>query len=190
MQFNNNWSPPFFHWQGDVPGVGTPENPTRKIFENPDVYEFATPFPKATYGAWYDPSHWYEGIVPVFNAGHQLRMLRVHFEHYLELFFAKQPALVSGFLILMFLGWAAHRAPIHLASLWLFLIPTIGALCLYAIVHVEDRFVGAFVSALWLVLFGGVHVKASRESKRIATAVTASVAVASSGPAAVMALNH
>ena len=52
---------PVLHWQGDEPGSGTPVHPTRRIMRNPDVFEFATPFP-VSYPPWYDASYWSEGV--------------------------------------------------------------------------------------------------------------------------------
>jgi hypothetical protein len=52
---------PVLHWQGDDPAYGTPAHPTRRIMRNPDVFEFATPFP-VSYPPWYDASYWYEGV--------------------------------------------------------------------------------------------------------------------------------
>jgi 4-amino-4-deoxy-L-arabinose transferase-like glycosyltransferase len=51
-----------FNWQGDNPGNGIPKHPSRRIFNAPPVYEFATPV-GGTYPNWYDPSYWYDGVV-------------------------------------------------------------------------------------------------------------------------------
>jgi len=58
-----NQAPRSVHWQGSPAGTGTPLHPTRKIFSNPDVYEFTHPV-RGSYPPWYDPSHWYEGARP------------------------------------------------------------------------------------------------------------------------------
>jgi hypothetical protein len=53
---------PLVHWQGGPPGAGVPEHPTRKILENPDVYEFASST-AVTYAPWYEPTYWNAGAV-------------------------------------------------------------------------------------------------------------------------------
>lgn len=53
------------HWQGEPTGTGTPAHPTRKVFSDPAIFEFAEPV-AGTYPPWYDPSYWYEGVHPSF----------------------------------------------------------------------------------------------------------------------------
>ncbi|MGH9580021.1 MAG: hypothetical protein ACRD2R_03430, partial [Terriglobales bacterium] len=54
---------PMFNWQGHPPGTGTPVHPTRRIFDVPAAYEFASPVP-GTYPYWYDPTYWNQGLRP------------------------------------------------------------------------------------------------------------------------------
>jgi len=49
------------HWQGEEGVHGTPVHPTRKIHEDPPMYEFGTPF-EVTYPPWYNPTYWYDGV--------------------------------------------------------------------------------------------------------------------------------
>jgi len=48
------------HWHGAPPHVGPPKHPTRKVFDRPEAFEFATPV-GGTYPPWYEPSYWWEG---------------------------------------------------------------------------------------------------------------------------------
>jgi hypothetical protein len=177
MKFANNWSPPYFHWRGEVPGSGTPLHPTRLLMDQPPVYEFGEPFEHATYGAWYDPSHWYAGVRPTFDAANQLHVLRQHAEHYFGLFFARQPALVATLLVLIGLSWRRLRCLRSVASLAVFTLPAAAALGLYALVHVEDRFVGGHVVALWLFALAGVRIPANDHFRGVTTIVSASLLV-------------
>jgi len=52
----HNWPRHWPHWQGELPGNGTPKHPARKIFDEPTIYEFGTPV-GGTYPMWYDPSY-------------------------------------------------------------------------------------------------------------------------------------
>ena len=103
MGFRDDWSPPYFHWQGGL-DAGVPKHPTRKIFSSPDVYEFGTPF-EATYGAFYDLTYWYEGIEPHINLRNQIQLLRWNALDYYKLFVVAQPALVACLLILLWVVW-------------------------------------------------------------------------------------
>ena len=47
----------FVHWRGEPAGTGTPLHPSRKIFSDPDVFEFSSPV-QGSYPPWYDPSYW------------------------------------------------------------------------------------------------------------------------------------
>jgi hypothetical protein len=177
MGSENSWVPPYFHWQGDIPNCGMPSHPTRKIYTMPAVYEFSTPF-RATYGAWYDPSYWYEGVAPRINFRHQIHVLRVHAEEYFKLFVSKQPALIVG---LSILGWM-HRTWSYrtngIVTQWLWLVPAVAALSLYGIVNVEWRFIGAYFTILWLGLYTGVHLPDMHRSRNLLTGVIVSVVLA------------
>jgi hypothetical protein len=179
MGSEDSFIPPYFHWQGDIPNCGTPSHPTRKIYTTPAVYEFGTPF-RATYGAWYDPSYWYEGVVPHINFRNQIHVLRVHAEEYFKLFVCKQPALIVG---LGILGWMRRTWRNHannIATQWLWLMPAVAALSLYAIVHAEWRYIGAYVTILWLGLYTGVRLPDSHDASSLLTGVIVSVVLATS----------
>ena len=51
-----NKVPAYVHWQGQPPGSGIPVHTTKEIFDNPRIYEFATPI-QDTYAPGYDPSY-------------------------------------------------------------------------------------------------------------------------------------
>jgi hypothetical protein len=92
---------PHFHWQGEPPGSGTPNHPTRKIFDHPAIYEFGTPI-GGSYPPWYDPSYWNEGLTPHLDLSQQVRvMARNALLYYYPIFFSEyQVCLLLGFLIL------------------------------------------------------------------------------------------
>jgi hypothetical protein len=169
--------PPYLHWQGDIPNCGTPSHPTRKIYAKPAVYEFGTPF-RATYGAWYDPSYWYEGVVPYINFRNQIHVLRVHTEKYFQLFVCQQPALLAGLLILVWMRWAWRHRANGIVTQWLWLVPAVAALSFYGMVLVEWRYIGAYVTILWLGLYTGVRLPDSHDSSGLLTGVIVSVVLA------------
>lgn len=176
----NPWVPPYFHWQGDIPGCGTPTHPTKKIYSMPAVYEFGAPF-HATYGAWYDPSYWYEGVLAHIDVDHQIRVLRLSLDRYFNLFVRSQPALTIGFIILASLSWRwRSSAPNSIATMsrWFWLAPIAAVLSLYGLVHVENRFVAAYLTIFWLVLYTmGIRLPDSHRSRNLLAGILGGIAV-------------
>ena len=156
---------PAFHWQGDDARYGTPRHPTRRIFENPSVYEFASPL-NATYPPWYDPSYWFEGANTQFDFSQQATALRRNLATYWEIFtYRSNLALLGAFLLL---GYVGRRNSIrNLLSEWWLPILSFAAFVLYLPVHVEPRYVAPFIPAMWLVLFAALRLPITERSKKL-----------------------
>lgn len=143
---------PYYHWQGGPPGSGTPLHPTRKLSDQPPVYEFAMPI-IGTFPPWYDPSYWYQGakvryrLTDFQHAG--VRGVRTH----LYLFRHRQVPLITGLAVLVLLAprkWAIAAMSFRI---WPALVFASVPFVVYALVHVEGRFLGAFLVLLWTLLF-------------------------------------
>jgi len=150
-----NGTPKYVHWEGEPPGTGIPAHPPRKLLGEPPLYEFATPI-GGSYPLWYDPSYWYEGIKPHFSLKGQLMALYRTMSSYLRIF-SVTGTLYAVFVTLFFFvrksgswggGWMAEK------FVW---IPLAAAFGMYALVHVEPRFVGAFGLMLLMRLLAGVR---------------------------------
>jgi hypothetical protein len=160
-------SVPHPHWQGKVPGAGIPEHPSVKIFESPPIYAFAKPV-GGTYPVSYNPAYWYEGVRPHFELKGQIRVLLSSIESYFELFFRQQGGLIVGVLILYFL--MRKRRPIKVQNILQesgLAIVALLAFGMFALVHVQSRYIGAFVVLLWADLLAAVRLPASQESRRL-----------------------
>ncbi len=159
------------HWQGDEPKSGIPVHPTRKIFDMPAIYEFETPT-RATYPPWYDPSYWYEGVSIHFSIKQQVGVLLRHIEDfYFTFFFHYQTALIVGYL-LFFLAKPNRSVGFKMIlHQWPLFLPAVAALILFCLVHVESRFLGAYITMFWMGLFSSVRFMNSIESKRWADGV-------------------
>ena len=158
LDFRRDWNPPYFHWQGGFPGAGVPKHPTRKIFSSPDIYEFDAPF-QATYGAWYDPTYWYEGVIPRFKLRNHIRLLLWNAREYFKLVFLTQPVLVAALFILVWMSWRPGVRPRDTAISGVLLLPAIAAFSLYGLVHyVEWRYVAPFLVVIWLALIVGLRI--------------------------------
>jgi hypothetical protein len=148
----NNWP----HWKQGL-GNGIPLHTSRKIFDEPAVYEFATPV-GGTYPMWYDPSYWYDGVSPRFNITEQKEELKETASFYYNFFFlGPQCGLIVGLLLLYFMFCNGRSCLKYMARHWHLLIPPALAMSMYGLVHVEARYIGAYVVVLWLALFSGLY---------------------------------
>ena len=151
------------HWQGDPAGTGTPAHPTRKIFSEPAVFEFAGPV-QGSYPPWYDPSYWYEGVRPHFVVKEQLVALFRAANMYLKIF-SKSGAL---WVVLVAL-WVAGRKALAWGSFasgaWLVILPSVAALAMYSLVLVEFRYVAPFALMLMLWTLARVRIVVGAEPR-------------------------
>lgn len=185
------------HWQGEEVVYGTPVHPTRKIYDNPPVYEFATPF-EVTYAPWYDPSYWYEGVKPTFELHKQLAVVEGNAKILLS-FLVNSPGpgrvrfvawgglgsniettvgpLLTLFCVMLLVTVGQVSVLPRIAGHWFLLVPIGAALGTYGLLHFEGRYIAAYVVVLWMVLYRSVAVAHRPESKRQFTAMLASAAV-------------
>jgi 4-amino-4-deoxy-L-arabinose transferase-like glycosyltransferase len=159
------------HWQGEPPDSGTPRHPTRKIFDRPAVYEFATPIGES-YPPWYDPTYWYEGLTTSFDLKEQMHALFRNIGAFLRISPLAQGGLMTGFLILfMMAGTPWHRVK-DIAKQWHILLPAIVALGMYALVRIEARYVAPFVMLFWIGLLSSVRLEDAPKSQRLLAGIT------------------
>jgi hypothetical protein len=160
------------HWQGEVPGNGTPIHGTRKIFDQPAAFEFGSPL-GGTYPAWTDPSYWYDGVRMRFELRSTLativKLLRAESFFFLGL----NGSVIGGLFVLICYSGRKWLLVKDLLTYWYVLIPSSIALGMYALVHVEPRYLAPFIVILVLCLFFGVRLPSSPESSRLFSAVAA-----------------
>jgi hypothetical protein len=171
----------YAHWQGEPPGRGEPVHPSRKLHQDPAVYEFGARV-SATHAAWYDPSYWYEGLEPHLDARRQARALLTSAHDYFQMLLSSQ-AEVAGLLALFLVGGAR---PLRMASLRApraLLVTSVAPFAMYGLVHVEPRFIGAFVVTLCAALLGIVRFSKDNAgaAEKIFWAVAAVVALRVAG---------
>jgi len=191
------------HWQGDILGApsevaprwskpqvssGVPLHPTRRVRENPPVYEFNGPI-EGTYPVWYDPSYWNDGIKPRFDLGQQMRKIAVNVKfmyslllnlHVLQLYREKQIfKLFSPLLLLVWLAWLFRSRRLAFAQarpVWLLLGFAAAALAMYSLVYCEPRHLAPFVVLLFLGMFA--LLRPSREDRRLFDGATLAIVLA------------
>jgi len=177
-----NGAPKYSGWTGGAPvREGIPQHAPRKLIEQPLVLEFDAPVP-GSFPLWYDPSYWYAGYKVHFDLHQQISALRITLAKY-EVIFAQTAVFFAGAVVLGFLG-ARRNSLLHTASRvsWLLVWP-LGAVLLYALVHVEARFLGAYFILGWMTVYGmpGLHL-----NQRVAGAICATV----SGTTAILFLGY
>jgi hypothetical protein len=138
------------HWQGGPPGSGTPIHTTRMLNDFPRIYEFAAEN-MGTYPPWFSPTYWYAGVRPHRDLRRQtvlfIRNLAIEFQIIVE----SGAALVCVAIILALLAGGRKHWVQGLSQLWFVWVPGAFALLMFALIHVEPRFLGG-----WLViLFAG-----------------------------------
>jgi hypothetical protein len=160
---------PYPHWVSDD-SAGTPLHPTRHVSVDPPIYEFAEPV-GGTYAPWYDPPYWFRGVEPRFDTGQQLGVLTVSVLGYCELIVGRFPGLVFVLLLLYAVG-GARLARDALPGQVGLLLPAVAALSMYALVLVEERYIGPFVLLMWAGLLAGVRLPDRDGSRRLLAAAS------------------
>jgi hypothetical protein len=151
--------PLFAHWQGQPAGTGTPAHPTRQILSDPAMYEFAQPLP-GSYPPWYDPSYWYEGLHAHFTWQGQLHVFLRVANDYLKLV-SRTGALWVMFVAVVVVVRKAGKLQLNSGALWWVWLPSIAALGMYALVHVEQRMVAGYALVLLIWLVSSVRISKS-----------------------------
>jgi len=155
-----------YHWDGDPPGSGIPKHPPRKIYDKPAIYEFSTPF-DVTYPLWYDPSYWNDGLKVHFDLKEQLQAIKRNVKMYYPLFYPRYSVLIFGSLILYLMSRRRRMVLMDIADHWNLFIPAIAGLSMYALVNLDDRYVGPFIDLMWLGVLSGICLPDSEDSKRL-----------------------
>jgi hypothetical protein len=137
----------FRHWQGGPTGSGIATNPTHKLNDFPEIYEFAAD-KMGTYPPWFDPTYWNAGITPHFVLKRQAVVLVRNLALEFQIIMESGAELVCVVIILALLCKGYPRRWVQrLWPLWFIWVPGALALAMFALVHVEPRFLGG-----WLIL--------------------------------------
>jgi len=140
----------YTHWHGEPAGSGIPVHPTRKIFDHPPVFEFNGPI-RATYAPWFDPSYWNEGLrTHVDLRGHVKATIETVKTYYV--LFVKTQWAFAGLSILLLLTAQRRKLAATFRDALRIGLPAGLALALYAILHVEGRYVGFFMALFFIAM--------------------------------------
>jgi hypothetical protein len=163
------------HWQGEFAHSGTPLHPTRKIFDNPAMFEFAQPI-GGSYPAWYDPTYWYEGVVTHLDLRKELFELHVYSHVYVDLIEA-QGEFIAALFALCLIAPRFKSFLYRWAKEFYLWAPAFIAMLGYALIHVETRFLPGFLLIFWLSLFAAVSIPDSAASRKVVWCVSMAIAL-------------
>jgi 4-amino-4-deoxy-L-arabinose transferase-like glycosyltransferase len=175
-----NKVPHFYHYQG-APNRDKPIHPSRKIFDDPPIYEFGTPI-GGTYPPWYDPTYWYEGVKVHINFRQQLSRLVVSAKIYLSAIFDTHvpytlymyygpDVLIACYLILLFMSERARFVFRDLLERKIILLPAVAGLAMYALVWLNPRYIAVYFVLLWVGVFSSLRLSNSKENRRLSASV-------------------
>ena len=163
---------PFIHWQGESTNQGKLVHPTRQVFTNPDVYEFATPF-NVTYPPFYDPSYWYEGVKAYFAPFRQLCSIAASIKTFYRIFSKYFFVLIIAILISLSMSGRKNLIWKDLFLHWRLLLPSVFTFIIFSLVHLEPRYIGAYIVIFWIGILAAVYLpKEKFFDKLIGTMIT------------------
>ncbi|SHG98634.1 hypothetical protein [Bradyrhizobium erythrophlei] len=157
-------NPGYVHWQGDPPKSGAPEHPTRKIFQDPDVYEFASPI-VSTYPPWFGTTYWNAGAAVRFDLRKQAEAVARNLGKLAKLLWMVVPLVV---LLFAYKGRVLGSTFRYFRSLWLVGIANVG---IYLVVVIDGRYLAGCLPLLAILSLAAVRVRNS--ARNVGTALVA-----------------
>lgn len=140
-------------WHGDQLN-GSPKHPIEQISGSPEVDVFRGPFRYATYPPHYDPTYWTEGVRMRYTVSLFFDSVRRNLSAYVSALKQKVP--ITFFLLLLCLA-AIGKFRLNRTGLVLLVIGITGTL-LFLPVHMEPRYIGAYLSLVAVGLLSGFNV--------------------------------
>jgi hypothetical protein len=164
-------NPGYVHWQGDPPESGTPEHPTRRIFQKPDVYEFASPI-VSTYPPWFATTYWNAGAAVRFDPQRQAAAIAGNLEKLAKLLWMALPILI---LLIAYRCRVSDSSLRYFKSLWLVGLANVG---IYLLVVIDGRYLAGGLPILAILSLAAARVPNSRRAVGIGLVVICAICVA------------
>jgi hypothetical protein len=144
---------PGFGWylENAGAGSGSPAHPPAQIFSSPRAYAFGYGS-LVTHPLRFDPSEWMQGLRPRIAVKRQAGEAYVNFL-YLCRYFVPLSGVIAGILLIAALG-PRTRVRDRFRHAWPVLFIGIAGCAMYIPVHLEGRYVGAFLVLFFCALLG------------------------------------
>jgi len=149
-----NHAGPGWYLQSAGNAEGTPVHRTHQIFAEPPTYEFSNGI-SITHPLRFDPSYWSQGLKPVVDLHNQLKTVMENLRVYRHIFI-KLAGMILGLVILCYADRIGSSLVRDLIEGWALWLVGVAGVLMYALIHVEARYVGAFFVLLWLGLAAGL----------------------------------
>jgi hypothetical protein len=162
------------HWQGGPAQFGQPLHPTKLVLADPPIYSFSEPF-HVTYPPFFNPPYFYEGYKHFFSATLQLRAIAANCFHLVQALRAIPMAYAVILSMVLILFYPAPRREWlrEIAAYWPILLPALAGIALYLQVHLEGRYLPAFLLVLALVPLSAFFAQSQRWPSAISSLVLA-----------------
>ncbi|MFB3916907.1 MAG: hypothetical protein ACE14M_09260 [Terriglobales bacterium] len=121
-------------------------HPVQKVYDVPAVYQFRGPV-RGSYPFWSDPSYWLAGVRAHFRLDGQIHSLTANLGRLLT--FPGQFVWAGICLFLFLITSRLQILPATVLKASSLLVPSIAAIAMYALVHLETRYVAAYLVLLW-----------------------------------------
>jgi hypothetical protein len=163
---------------------GAPDGSTHppiQLLASPAVYEFDRGVP-GTLPLWRDPGYWHEGAVHRFDPARQAHAVVANLQTLGRLAIGWAPCL-GGLAVLVVAAGGRVRAwrwPLFVLAL------AVVPLGMYVAIHIEYRYIGAFVVLLLAGAFAAIRLPDTPRARQITAAVVTAVFVAQVTPVAAM----
>ncbi|MGA9416549.1 MAG: hypothetical protein WBV60_17825 [Terriglobales bacterium] len=158
---------PFRWWQGGPAAAGKPLHPPRVALDSPRIYEFGGDFPSVTYSIWYDSTYWYRGLHVQSLPRLFAKTAWSNFKGVVKVLLLQGGGFLLGLGICFFRSNKKRQVLPDFGSMWPVLAASVAGILLYCAVHVEPRYIGAFVAMPLLA----AYVAARIPERRLAAAI-------------------
>jgi hypothetical protein len=169
---------PGVHWQGG-PGKtadGQPLHPSRQLVTEPATFEFGSPI-GGTYPAWTDPTYWYEGLRPHLSLHRTISTEAHNLEDEFLSLFDLHGSIIAGIFVMLYASGRKWSVLKDIARYWFLIFPCLATLGMYAMIHIEPRYLGPFLIILLISLFLSARLPASESSRGLCSAIAVSLLV-------------
>jgi hypothetical protein len=141
-----NHLPHWTNWEGGSSKFGAPVHPTRQLVAGLPVFEFASPF-QTTYPPYNNVAYWYQGFRQFFSLKLQLIAIARSI-YFLVVIAVHQPILIcaaAALLMTMFKRQWRRAVWKTGTTMWPLFLVALAGFGTYVAVHMEDRYLSAFV---------------------------------------------
>jgi hypothetical protein len=149
-----NYLPRWTNWQGEPAGYGTPIHPTHQLMKNPDLFSFAEPYHN-TYPPFGNIAYWYQGYRHFWSPKYQAIGIGRDLGYLVQALIPQSIFYAVLLASIVILAAAKDRKLWFrsIAGAWPFYLPAAIGIALYVQVHLEDRYLGSFLTTLCLLPF-------------------------------------